>query len=84
MYAELCVSCSETYTHREPFAMKKGDLHIEGESLHGWSEAAEPARGMRISCVRAGAGCAGLSSARNAGKVPKRAPESSINHYVYI
>ena len=36
---------------------------------------AEPARGMRISCVRAGAGWAGLSSVSNAGKVPKRAPK---------
>ncbi len=40
-----------------------------------WSEGAEPARGMRISCVRAGAGWECLSSVCNAGKVPKRAPK---------
>ena len=39
-----------------------------------WSGGAEPASGMRISCVRAGAGWESLSSVRNAGKVPKRAP----------
>ena len=32
------------------------------------------ASGMRISCVRAGAGWKFLSSVRDAGKVPKRAP----------
>ena len=41
------------------------------ESLY-WSGGAEPARGMRISCVRAGAGWEILSSVRNAGKGSER------------
>ena len=44
-----------------------------------WSGGAEPAHGMRISCVRAGAGWEILSSVRNAGKGAKRPQKSSRN-----
>ena len=42
-----------------------------------WSGGAEPARGMRISCVKGGAGWESLSSVRHAGEMPKRAPKWS-------
>jgi len=50
-------------------------IDAQGVDVLNWSEGAEPASGMRISCVRAGVGWESLSSVRHAGKVPKRAPK---------